>query len=30
LMMAVINFIIDSGQRWAVTAILLRLPRSGT
>src|SRR5271165_2722605 len=30
LMMAVINFIIDSGQRWAVTAILLRLQLSGT
>src|SRR5258708_38522709 len=30
LIMAVINFILDSGQRWAVTTILLRLHATGT
>src|ERR1700693_3354832 len=30
LIMAVINFMLDSGQRWAVAAILLRLYATGT
>jgi hypothetical protein len=30
LIMAVINFIWDSGHRWAVAAILLRLCANGT
>src|ERR1700722_15090291 len=30
LIMAVINFIVDSGQLWAVAAILLRLYATGT
>jgi hypothetical protein len=30
LIMAVINFILDSGHRWAVATILLRLYATGT